>query len=284
MRSTRRWGPWFPYCRRDARVVAHPDGGRGAGGRADSGARSGRGGDAHHRCPLASTPVGTSPAASHQTVFNHAGGHWVRAPGDAAQAKGLEGLAEAPPREDVLVPLRAEDGGGRRQAAANWLALLDAGAADAALSEMTDSFRAQLTAAPAQWQHVLQRRAGLGKAGGSSTGSRAGPPTWRRLPAASPPCNTSLARRMGPGAGARDACARPTGCKVTGYTCHPLHSGEANGPSGTPPRRGPEGRRRNVGNARLVRRLGPGDEASLALLAHDDEDFDLAGRGGGGNP
>jgi ribosomal protein S18 acetylase RimI-like enzyme len=33
-----------------------------------------------------------------------------------------------------------------------------------------------------------------------------------------------------------------------------------------------------------VRRLGPGDEALLALLAREDEDFDMAGRGGGRQP
>jgi GNAT superfamily N-acetyltransferase len=32
--------------------------------------------------------------------------------------------------------------------------------------------------------------------------------------------------------------------------------------------------------ARVVRRLGPGDEAILNLLATDDADFDIAGRGG----
>jgi ribosomal protein S18 acetylase RimI-like enzyme len=39
-----------------------------------------------------------------------------------------------------------------------------------------------------------------------------------------------------------------------------------------------------VGNARSVRRLGPGDGPLLALLAHEDADFDLAGRGGARPP
>jgi GNAT superfamily N-acetyltransferase len=34
----------------------------------------------------------------------------------------------------------------------------------------------------------------------------------------------------------------------------------------------------------VIRRLGPGDEAVLAVLAADEEDFDLADRGGPRNP
>jgi len=34
----------------------------------------------------------------------------------------------------------------------------------------------------------------------------------------------------------------------------------------------------------IVRRLGPGDEGALTLLAREDADFDIAGRGGGLEP
>jgi ribosomal protein S18 acetylase RimI-like enzyme len=39
-----------------------------------------------------------------------------------------------------------------------------------------------------------------------------------------------------------------------------------------------------VGNARSVKRLGPGEGPLLALLAYEDADFDLAGRGGARPP
>lgn len=168
----------------------------------------------------------TSPAATYQTVFNHTGGHWVRAPAEASDAKVLEGLAEAPPREDGEFPFEPKTVEAAAKAAANWLALLDAGAADAALSEMTDSFRAQLSGAPAQWQHVLARRAGLGQSRRELYRQQSRPTNL-----ATPPTGITAVQYLSrtPN-GARvlervTLVCEATGCKVTGYTWNPLRGG-----------------------------------------------------------
>jgi Protein of unknown function (DUF4019) len=168
----------------------------------------------------------TSPAATYHTVFNRAGGHWVRAPAEASEAKVLEGLAEAPPREEVEFAFEPKTVEAAAKAAANWLALLDAGAADAALSEMTDSFRAQLSVAPAQWHHVLQRRAGLGESRRELYRQQSWPTTL-----ATPRSGVTAVQYLSRTAnGARvlervTLVCESTGCKVTGYTLKPLRGG-----------------------------------------------------------
>jgi hypothetical protein len=168
----------------------------------------------------------TSPTATYHTVFNHAGGHWVRAPAEASDAQVLEGLAEAPPREDVEFPFEPKTVEAAAKAAANWLALLDAGAADAALSAMTDSFRAQLSVAAAQWQYVLKRRAGLGESRTELYRQQSWPTTLA-TPQSGVTAVQYLARTPN---GARvlervTLVCESTGCKVTGYTLKPLRGG-----------------------------------------------------------
>lgn len=171
-------------------------------------------------------PRRDSPTASQESVYNLVGGRWLRAPGDAAQAKGLEGLREAPPPEDALFPYEPKTVEAAGSAAANWLALLDAGAPEAALSAMTDSFRAQVGAAPGQWQQVLQRRTGLGQSRAelyrqqSRTSSMPTPPsgiTAVQYLSRTPNGNRVLERVT--------LVCEATGCKVAGYTYHPIHGG-----------------------------------------------------------
>jgi Protein of unknown function (DUF4019) len=168
----------------------------------------------------------SSPAATYHTVFNHTGGHWVRAPVEASDTQALEGLREAPPREDGQFPFEPKTVEAAAKAAADWLALLDAGAADAALSTMTDSFRAQLTAAPAEWQHVLKRRAGLGESRRELYRQQSWPTTLA-TPQSGVTAVQYLSRTPN---GARvlervTLVCESTGCKVTGYTLKPLRGG-----------------------------------------------------------
>jgi hypothetical protein len=167
-----------------------------------------------------------SPTASYSTVYNLAGGHWLRAPEQTGEAKGLEGVRETPPPEDALFPYAPKTVEAAGSAAANWLALLDAGAPEAALAAMTDSFRAQIGAAPAQWQQVVQRRAGLGKSRAELYRQQS-----RTTSLPTPPSGITAVQYLSRTPNGSRVLERVTlvceaaGCKVAGYTFHPIHGG-----------------------------------------------------------
>jgi hypothetical protein len=164
-----------------------------------------------------------APSDSLNTVFNLLGGQWLRAPRQASDAKVLEGVGRATPPEDALFPYAPKTVEEAARAASNWLALLDAGAPDAALAEMTDAFRSQVSLAPGQWQQVIQRRNGLGR-NRVELYRQQSRPTNMATPASGVTAIEYLNRAAN---GARvlervTMLCEATGCKVAGYTFQPI--------------------------------------------------------------
>jgi hypothetical protein len=165
-----------------------------------------------------------SPTASYDVGFRLTGvGQWSRILAQAGEARAFNVTGSTTPVEDVSFPFDRKTTEAAAHAAANWLALLDAHAPDAALAEMTESFRAQVNQAPGQWNEVVHRRAGL-------SGSRV--ELYRRQSrptniAAPPSGITAIESESKDPSGTRllervTVLCESTGCKVAGYTFQPI--------------------------------------------------------------
>ncbi len=101
-----------------------------------------------------------SMSVSYNAVFQHKDGRWVRLPPKAGEPKQLDGVdGSVKPPEDPSFPFDPATTTRAADAAAAWLALLDAGNVDGSIAAMTDGFRAQISAD--QWQGLVAQRNGL---------------------------------------------------------------------------------------------------------------------------
>jgi hypothetical protein len=168
-----------------------------------------------------------SPAASYDVGFRLTGvGQWSRIPLRPGEARAFKVEGPMAPVEDAAFPFDRPVTEAATRAAANWLALLDARAPDAALADMTQTFRAQVSQTPVQWREVVQRRAGL-------AGSRVELYRRQSRPTniAAPNSGITAVESLSKDASGGRLLERVTllcetaGCKVAGYTFQPIHGG-----------------------------------------------------------
>lgn len=97
---------------------------------------------------------------SYNTVFQREDGRWVQLPPKAGEPKELEGVDASPkPPDDPSFPFDAARTKGAADAAAKWVALIDAGDTDASVAAMSETFRSQVAAD--QWRGLVMQRSGL---------------------------------------------------------------------------------------------------------------------------
>lgn len=166
-----------------------------------------------------------SPAASYDVAFRLTGGQWLKIPSGPAAASNFSVDGSPTPPEDVVFPFDPKTMEAAAAAAANWLALLDAGAEEAALSGMTDSFRGQVEKAKDQWRGVVQRRGGLSQSRVELYRQQS-----RATNLSAPNGITALEYLARTPSGARllervTVVCDASGCKVAGYTFQPIRGG-----------------------------------------------------------
>lgn len=101
-----------------------------------------------------------SKSVSYNTVFERKDGRWGRLPPKAGEPKELDGIDGSPkPPDDPSFPFDAAKMKGAADAAAKWVALIDAGNVDASVAAMSETFRSQVS--PGQWRGLVSQRSGL---------------------------------------------------------------------------------------------------------------------------
>lgn len=101
-----------------------------------------------------------SKSVSYNVVFNHQDGRWVRSPPKAGEPKELQGIDGSPqPPDDPSFLFDPAKTRGAAEAAAKWVALIDAGNVDGSVATMSEAFRSQVSMD--QWRGLVARRSGL---------------------------------------------------------------------------------------------------------------------------
>lgn len=101
-----------------------------------------------------------SKSVSYNVGFKRQDGRWVRSQPKADEPKELDGIDGSPkPPDDPSFPFDPARTKGAAEAAAKWVALIDAGNADGSVAAMSETFRAQLSMD--QWRGLVARRSGL---------------------------------------------------------------------------------------------------------------------------
>ncbi|HET8541431.1 MAG TPA: DUF4019 domain-containing protein [Anaeromyxobacter sp.] len=108
-----------------------------------------------------------STSVLYGVVFERREDRWARLPPKPGQPAEVEGVAASPgPPDDPSFPFDPAAARDAAQAAARWVALLDASDADGSLAATTPSFRVQLEAELDTWRSLVAQRGRLGAAGG----------------------------------------------------------------------------------------------------------------------
>lgn len=101
-----------------------------------------------------------SKSVSYNTVFERRNGRWRRLSPKDGEPKELDGVDGSPrPPDDPSFPFAAAKMKGAADAAAKWLALIDAGKVDASLAAMSETSRSRVS--PDQWRALVTERSGL---------------------------------------------------------------------------------------------------------------------------
>lgn len=101
-----------------------------------------------------------STSVSYNAAFEHKEGGWVRLPPKPGESKELEGVdGSVKPPDDPSFPFDPASTARAADAAAAWVALIDAGNIDGSIAAMTDGFRTQISAD--QWRGLVAQRSGL---------------------------------------------------------------------------------------------------------------------------
>jgi len=101
-----------------------------------------------------------SRSVSYNAVFEGKGGRWVRLPPKAGEPKELDLIDGSPkPPDDPSFPFDAVKTKNAADAAAKWVALIDADNVDASVAAMSETFRSQVSRD--QWRALVTQRSGL---------------------------------------------------------------------------------------------------------------------------
>jgi hypothetical protein len=101
-----------------------------------------------------------SSSLTYSAVFERKDGRWVGRSPKAGEPKELEDVAESPrPPEDPSFPFDAPRMKDAAEAAARFVALIDAGDGDASMAVMSETYRSQISRE--QWRGLVARRSGV---------------------------------------------------------------------------------------------------------------------------